>query len=107
MGELRLCPYCGNHDVTILHKSHANERLSYVYCWQCLTHGPARKNEQEAIEMWNRVADAQREDRAKQKAYTPVGVPCKKCGYLHDKRTGWCDNCGTFSKAEVRKDVIP
>lgn len=50
VNEIKPCPFCGSKDVFTGHRS-----SFYVHCDECQVDGPWNdRNEQEAIEAWNR-----------------------------------------------------
>jgi len=56
MTELKPCPFCGNDDQALFMIPHEGMRTSltrYAYCIKCLSRGPIKRSEKEAIEAWN------------------------------------------------------
>ena len=71
--EIKPCPFCGNKDLYVRDNSG-----HYVACKNCDTYGPYGKDDEEAIQLWN---------RAPRKEDVEMKKSCGSCKYNQD---GYC-----------------
>ena len=60
MAELKPCPFCGNDDqdfMVIPYEKISSSLLvkyvQYAHCLKCLSRGPIKRSEKEAVDAWN------------------------------------------------------